>query len=152
MAGWTNKGKAAILGWSFRDVAREANLYVALLSSGSGLSADTNLFSELTEIEAGNGYTTGGYQLTPGTTDFDTLTENDADNKGQVKIKDVSWTASEGSIPDSGDGALYAVLTDDNLTVGNRYVYAYWSLSEARSLTDGQILTLEDLELSIDES
>jgi hypothetical protein len=152
MAGWTNKGKMSILDAYFRNNGAPTNFYVALVTSATAPDADTNLMSDLTEIAAGNGYTSGGYQLTRNATDFDTLTEDDNNDRGLVQIKDVVWTASGGSIPGSGDGARYAVLTDDNVTVASREIYAYWDLSSDRQVSDGQTLTLQDLELRINES
>ena len=152
MAGWTNKGKMSMLDAYFRNNGAPTNFYVALVTDATAPTADINTLSELTEIAAGNGYTTGGYQLTPGATDFDSLNEDDANDRGDIQIKDVVWTASGGSIPGSGDGARYAVLTDDNGTVANREVYAYWDLTSARSVSDGQTLTLQDLELRVNES
>lgn len=136
----------------FRNVAEETNYYVALVTSAAAPTADTNTLSQLTEITAGNGYTSGGFQLTPGTTDFDSITENDTDDRGEVQIKDVAWTASGGAIPGSGNGARYAVLTDDNGTVGSREVYIYWDLSSDRTVSTGQTLTLQNLEIRINES
>lgn len=152
MAGWTNKGKAHVLGVVFRNVAEVTNYYVALVTSATAPTADTNTLGQLTEIAAGNGYTSGGFQLTAGTTDFDTLTEDDANDRGLVQIKDVAWTASGGSIPGSGNGARYAVLTDDNATVGSREVYAYWDLTADRTVSVSQSLTLQNLELRLNES
>lgn len=152
MAGWTNKGKYKVLGWALRQETIETNFYIALVTSATAPDADTNTLSDLTEIAAGNGYTTGGYQLDPNSTDFDTWTEDDTNDLGSVKIKDVTWTASGGAIPDSGDGARYAVMTDDDGTVADREVYHYWDLGADRSLTDGDILTLRDLEIRITES
>ena len=148
-SGWTNKGKAHVLGIVFRNVAEKTNYYIALVTSATAPTADTNTLSQLTEIANGNGYTTGGYQLTPGSTDFDVLTEDDSGDKGLVQVKDVVWTASGGSIPGSGSGARYAVLIDDNGTVGSREVYAWWDLTSDRSVSTGQTLTLQDLELDI---
>jgi len=148
-SGWTNKGKAHVLGITFRNATEKTNYYIALVTSAAAPTADTNTLSQLTEIAAGNGYTTGGYQLTPNTTDFDTLTEDDSGDKGAVLIKDVVWTASGGSIPGSGSGARYACLTDDNGTVGSREVYAWWDLTSDRTVSTGQTLTLQDLELDI---
>lgn len=152
MAGWTNRGKQAILDAYFRATGTPTNFYVALVTSASTPDADTNTLSDLTEIAAGNGYTTGGYQLSRNSTDFDTLTEDDSGDKALIQIKDVVWTASGGSIPDSGDGARYAVLTDDNGTIADREVLAYWDLSSDRSVSDGHDMTLEDLELQLLES
>jgi len=152
MAGWTNKGKMSILDAYFRNNGAPTNFYVALVTSATAPTADTNTLSDLTEIAAGNGYTSGGYQLSRNGTDFDVLTEDDDNDKGIIKIKDVTWTASGGNIPDSGDGARYAVLLDDNATPADREVIAYWSLSSDRTVSDGQDLTLQDLELDLNES
>lgn len=152
MAGWTNKGKAAIMDSYFRATGTPTNFYVALVTSAVAPGPDTDTLSDLTQIATGNGYTDGGYQLSRNDTDFDTLTEDDSNDRGEIQVKDVVWTASGGSIPDSGDGARYAVLTDDNATVANREVLAYWDLSSDRSVSDGQTLTLQDLTLRINES
>ena len=152
MAGFTNKGKYRLLGWVFRGDTEPTNYYVALVTSATAPTADTNTLSDLTEIAAGNGYTTGGYQLTPGSSDFDMHSEDDTNDKALVQIKDVSWTASGGNLPSSGSGARYAVLTDDNATVGNREVLAYWDLGSDRTISDGQTLTLQDCELDLLES
>jgi hypothetical protein len=151
MAGFTNKGKWHLFNTVFRNVAEKTNYYVALVTSAAAPTADTNTLSQLTEIAAGNGYTTGGFQLTPGSTDWDSITENDTDDRGETQIKDVAWTASGGSIPGSGSGARYAVLTDDNGTVGSREVYAFWDLTSDRTVSDGQPLTLQNLELRLTE-
>jgi hypothetical protein len=152
MAGWTNRGKYRILEAYFRAAASPANLYVALVTSTTTPTADTNVLGELTEIAAGNGYTGGGYQLTPGATDFDVLSEDDTNDKGLIQLKDIVWTASGGNIPASGNGARYAVLTDDNATVANREVLAYWDLGADRTVSDGQSLTLQDCELDLNET
>ena len=145
----TNKGKYNLLDIVFRGATPPTNFYVALVTSANTPTADTNTLSDLTEIAAGNGYTSGGYQLSRNSTDFDTLTENDTDDRGEIEIKDVVWTASGGAIPGSGNGARYAVLLDDNGTVANREVLAWWDLTSDRSVSSGQTLTLQDLELRL---
>lgn len=151
MAGFTNKGKFRILDIVFRNATEPTNLYVALVTSAVAPTADTNTLSQLTEIAAGNGYTSGGYQLARNGTDFDTLTENDTDDRGELQIKDVVWTAAGGNLPASGNGARYAVLTDDNGTVGSREVWAWWDLASDRTVSDGQTLTLQNCELRLTE-
>ena len=151
MAGFTNRGKYLMLGYVFRGTTLPTNFYVALVTSAVVPAQDHNTLSQLTEIAAGNGYTTGGYQLTPGTTDFDVQTENDTTDLALVQIKDVVWTASGGSIPSSGGGARYAVLTDNNVTVGSRQIIAYWSLDSDRTVSSGQTLTLQNCELDLTE-
>jgi len=151
-SGWTNKGKMSIHDAYFRNAGAPTNFFVALVTSAVAPDADTNLMSDLTEIAAGNGYTSGGYSLSKNSTDFDVLTEDDTNDRGLIQIKDIVWTASGGSIPSSGDGARYAVLTDDNATVANREIYAYWDLVSNRSVSDTQTLTLQDCELRINES
>jgi len=152
MAGWTNKGKMSILDAYFRNNGAPTNFYVALVTSATAPTQDTDTLGQMTEIAAGNNYTSGGFSLTPGATDFDVLNEDDTNDRGDIQIKDVAWTASGGPIPASGNGARYAVLTDDNVTVSNREVYAYWDLTSDRSVSDGQTLTLQNVELRLTET
>lgn len=151
MSGFTNRGKFHILDVVFRNATEPTNYYVALVTSATAPDADTNTLSQLTEIAAGNGYTTGGYQLARNSTDFDVLTENDTNDRGEIQVKDVTWTASGGNLPASGSGARYAVLTDDNATVGSRIVIAFWSLTSDRTVSDTQALSLVNLELRLTE-
>lgn len=148
-SGITNRGKYKLLDWVFRASTLPTNFYVALCTSAATPTVDTNTFSELTEIAAGNGYTTGGISLTKNSTDFDVLTEDDTGDLGKIQIKDLTWTASGGSLPGSGNGARWAVLTDDNATQGNRIVIAWWDLTSDRSVSVGQPLTLQDCELRL---
>jgi hypothetical protein len=152
MPGWTNKGKMRALEAYLRGGTIPTNFFIALVTSAVAPGADINTLGQLTEIAAGNGYTSGGYQLTPNATDFDVLTEDDTNDRGLIQVKDVVWTASGGPIPASGSGARYAVLTDDNGTVASREVLAYWDLSSDRQVSDGQPLTLQDCELRLNES
>lgn len=151
MAGWTNKGKFRLLGRGYQGVALPTNYYVALVTSATAPDADTNTLSQLTEIAAGNGYTSGGISLSKNSTDFDVLTEDDTNDRGLIQIKDLVWTASGGTLPGSGSGARYAVLTDDNATVGSREVYHFWSLVSDRSVSDTQTLTLQNCEIRLTE-
>ena len=150
-SGWTNKGKMSILEAYFRNEGSPTNFYVALCTSAVAPTADTNAFSELTEITAGNGYATGGYQLAKNDTDFDVLTEDDTNDRGYIQVKDIVWTASGGQIPSAGDGARWAVLLDDSVTIASREVYAYWDLSSGRQVSDGQTLSLANSELRFNE-
>ena len=151
MAGWTNKGKMRLLE-TLRGVSLPTNFYVMLFTSASAPTSDSNVASDLTEIAAGNGYTTGGYSLTKNTTDFDTISEDDSGNFGSLKLKDVIFTASGGSIPASGSGARYACLVDSDGTVADREIWIYWDLTSDRSVSSGQAITLADCEIKISES
>lgn len=150
MTGWTNKGKYRVLGYPYRGATIPTNFYAALFTSASAPGADTNTISDLTQVTAGNGYTSGGISLTPGATDFDVYTEDDTNDRGLVQIKDVVWTASGGNLPSTA--ARYCCLTDDNATVGSREILHYWDLGADRQVSDGQTLTLQDLEIRIDEA
>lgn len=152
MPGWTNRGKFNILEWAFRKTGIPSNLNIALVTSAVAPVADTNTFGELTEIAVGNGYVTGGISVAMDSTDWDVLTEDDTNDRALIQLKDEVWTASGGAIPGSGDGARYAVLTDDNATVANREVLTYWDLVSDRTVSDGQTLTLQDCELRLNES
>jgi len=152
MAGWTNRGKFSVLGYALRGVSIPTTFYVALFTSAAAPGPDTNTKSELTEIANGNGYTTGGIAVNNDSTDFDTQTEDDSNDRGLVQIKDLVWTATGGSLPASGSGARYACLTDDNATQGSRIILFYWDLGADYSVSVGQTLTLQNLEIRINES
>ncbi len=155
MAGWTNRGKQRLLEMFFQDAydggGEPTNFYVALVTEAKAPDADFKTLSQLTEVAAGNGYTSGGYQLSRDATDFDVLEEKDEADRAIIQIKDVSWTASGGAIPTSGDGPRYAVLTDDNATVADREVLAFWDLGANLYVNAGSILQFEDLELQVKE-
>lgn len=144
--GWTNRGLKRILDITFRQQNVPTNWYIMLFTVDDVPDADTNTVSDLTEIAAGNGYTTGGYQLTPGATDFDVLTEDDSNDLAFIQVKDVVFTASGGSIPDSGGGARYAALVDDNGTIADREVIFWWDLASDHTVGDGGTNTLRNLE------
>lgn len=151
MAGATNRGKYIWAGVVFRGETLTSKYYIGLVTDTP--DQDTDLFSDLDEIASGNGYVSGGYELTPGATDFDLWSEIDGSTDvGRVQIKDIVWTASGGNIPASGDGALFAVLLDHHATVGSRQVLAYWSLSSARTISDTQELSLNDLQIDFAET
>jgi len=146
MAGSTNRGSYIWAGVCFRGETLTSKYYIALVTDTP--VPETNVFSDLTEIATGNGYSAGGYELTPGSTDFDLWSELDgSDDVGRIQIKDVVFTASGGSIPASGDGALYAVLLDHHATPASRNVLGFWSLGSARTISDTQTLTLNDLQI-----
>lgn len=146
-SGLTDKGVAKSWDVFFRGATPPTTLYLALVTSAVTPTKSTNTLSELTEITAGNGYTSGGIAVSRNSTDFDTLTEADP---VVLQLKDLAWTASGGSIPASGSGARFAVLTDDNGTVGSREVYAYFDLGSDRTVSTGQDLTIQDAELNGD--
>lgn len=152
MAGFTNRGKYNIFGLVFRNTTEPTNFYLFLATSAAAPTADINTKSELTEIAAGNGYPAGGISINRDATDFDVLTEDDANDRALVQLKDLVWTASGGSIPASGSGARYGILTDDNGTLGSREVWAYFDLASDRMVSSGQTLTLQNCEMRANES
>lgn len=148
-SGWTNKGKYSVLGWVYRADAEPTNFYMALFTSAVAPTVDINTFSELTQINTGNGYTTGGYQLVAGSTDWDVHTEDDTNDWALVQNKDIVWTAAGGSIPNGGNGASWACLTDDNATEADRLILHWFDLVSPRTVSDTQTLTLQDCEYKI---
>jgi len=151
---WTNRGKFLMLNWVFCAETLPDNFYVALITSAVVPTEDTTTFDELTEIADGNGYTEGGYELfvDSSSPDFDVLTEDDVNDRAIIQIKDLVWYAPSGdTIPASGDGARYAVLTDgtgeSGEIIGDRQVLAVWDLMYERVVAAGQSLTLANCEL-----
>lgn len=150
MTGMTNRGKNRLLAYYYqRAGALPANFYVALITSATPPGPDTNTLANLTQIATGNGYTDGGIQLNPNSTDFPYFLEDDDNDKSIMRIRPLVWAASGGPLPSSGNGARYAVLTDDPATISARRVLVYWDLVSDRSLIDGATLTLRDLELQL---
>lgn len=152
MAGWTNRGKYNTLNLVFRNASEPTNFYIFLALASAAPTADTNVKSDLNEIAAGNGYTAGGISLNRDSTDFDVLTEDDTNDRALIQMKDLVWTASGGNLPASGNGARYAVLTDDNGTLGSREVWTYFDLTSDRTVSSGQTLTLQNCEMRLNES
>ena len=152
MAGWTNRAKYQTLGWLFvRTDTLPTYWYMVLVTDATAPTADINVMSELTEVGDGTGYTNGGIQLTPGTTDFDVWTEDDTNDRGLVQIRDLVWTASGGDMPD-GDSARYSCLTCDDATPASREILWYFDLVSNRQVSDTQTLTLQNCEIRINES
>lgn len=151
-SGWTNRGKFLVLDAYFRAQNQAASFEVHLVTSATAPTADTNTLDQLTEIADGNGYAQStGFALARNTTDFDTLTEDDTGDLAGLLAKDVTWTASGGSLPASGNGARYAVLTTPDAGAANKKVIAYFDLVADRSVSVGQPLTLQDCELRLTE-
>lgn len=141
MAGFTNKGKAKLLRNFFQSETPPTNLYVYLVTSATAPTADINTLGQLTEISE----TGKEFSLSLNTTDFDTSvsdSEDDTNDKGVMKIKDCTFAGPV-------TNARYAILVDDNGTEGSREVYCYWDLGSNRSVSSGQTLTLQDLEMNL---
>ena len=149
MSGWTNRGAYRTLGVRYRAQSNPSSYYLALVTATPAPDDADNTLGDLTEIAPGNGYTAGGQALSPGATDFDVWTEDDANHRALVQIRDVVWTAAGGAIPGSGDPARHAVLTDANATVGSREVFHFWDLGAALSALAGQALTVRDAEIQL---
>lgn len=151
MAGVTNRGKYLLLQLGFRNTGWPTTIYARLCTSATAPTADTNTASELTQIATGQGYTAGGIGLSKNGTDFDVLTEDDTNDRAFVQARDLTWTASGGNLPASGNGARYMVFTDDNVTDGSRQIIAYFDLSADRTVSDTQSLTLQNAEIRLTE-
>lgn len=160
IGGITNRGKMILLGLLRSSPALPANCYVALLrpttvpdpddeAAVKAFFADVNLMSDVVQVPTGNGYTDGGYQLSPTVIDYPTLTEDDTNNRADLLTKDIVWTASGGALPNGADadgtkGARFAVLTTNESPVANRQIIAWWDLTYNRVVSSGQTLTLND--------
>jgi len=102
-------------------------LKVALTNTAPTVATDAGL-SDITEISAGNGYTTGGTQAT---------ISSSAQTSGSYKLvlADVVFTASGGTI-----GAFrYMVLYND--TAASDQLIAYWDYGSSITLQNGESFT-----------
>lgn len=152
MPGFTNRGKKRVVDYFFRRSGGLPSLfYLALCTSANTPTADTNTMSDLTEIAAGNGYIAGGLTVVASGTYFPYLNEDDANDRVVMIATQLGWTASGGNLPASGNGARWVVLTDDNVTPGNRDVLCYWDLGADRVVSNGQLLVLVDITIRATE-
>lgn len=149
-SGWTNRGLYRQKKAMCHADAYPTTFKLHLVTDATEPTADTNTLSDLTEIATGNGYS-GGITVNRNSTDFDTVTESDADDWAFSQLKDYTVSASGGTIPPSGDGISFVVLTDDHATPGSREVWAYWDVrvggTTPRTISDGNGIRFEDLEL-----
>jgi hypothetical protein len=91
-----------------------------------------SLFSDLTEISAGNGYTAGGNAVT---------VSSSSQTSGTYKLvlADLTITASGGSI-----GPLrYFVLVDTTPTSPNKPLIGWWDYGSSITLADGESVTVD---------
>ena len=143
-SGLTNRGKKLLQTYAFGSTSAPSTYYGLLCSDSTTPTNQTNTISDLSEIPNGNGYTTGGVSITRGT-DF-TITEDDTNNLGKVVLKTLLWTASGGSLPASGNGARWLVLTDDSTP---KNIIAWFDLVSNRSVSVGQSLSILASEIDI---
>jgi hypothetical protein len=103
-------------------------LKVAL--SNSAPTSSMSLLSEVTQISAGNGYSSGGATVT---------ISSSAQSSGTYKLvlADVVFTASGGAI----GPFRYAVLYDDT-SVGDMLI-GWWDYGSSVSLADGESFTVD---------
>jgi hypothetical protein len=120
-----------------------------LFTSAVTPTQDTNLDGDLTEVAGVNGYTTGGIPYSKNTTDFPTITEDDAGDKGSVDIKDAVWTAAGGNLPSVA--ARFAAMSAVG-TVGSRDMWFYFDLGSDQQVSDTQTLTLTNGQIQITET
>ena len=146
-SGTTDRGKKLLLDYAFEAATVPSTYYLALCTSATTPTKATNVFSDLTEVATGNGYTTGGASLTAAT-DF-TVTEVDSTVGAKVVIANTVYTASGGNLPASGDGARWAVLLDATSSGAN--VLAYFDLVSDRTVSDTQTLTIQAAEIDANE-
>lgn len=154
-SGITNYARAAKYDVYFRAATPPTNFYLALITSANVPNEDTVNFSELTQIATGAGYVSGGISVSRNNVDFPTLTTDNANDKAVLTMKDQSFTATANpgdQIPLTGAGASYAVLTDDNATVANRKVLAWFDLGGARQVSAGQALMVPGLTVEMRKS
>lgn len=149
---FTNRGKLRVLQWAFKNASPPTTFKAALVTTTP--TVDTNTLSQLTEVAAGNGYTSGGINVERSATGWPNAddSEDDTNDLATIRAKDLVFTASGGTLPASGNPATHVVLTDDNATVGSREVLAFWSLGGNRQVADGNSITVQDAGLRLSET
>lgn len=98
----TNRARFNVLGIVFRNATEPTTFTLLLALNSDPPTVDDNVFGDLAEIAAGNGYTTGGVVVNRNATDFDTITEDDTNDRALVQMKDFVFTASGGDAQQVG--------------------------------------------------
>ena len=149
--GFTNRAKLRMLEAFFQDVFSQSGFAIALVTDTPAPDADTNVLADLTEIVAGNGYSSGGNAIARDNIGFPTSSEDDSADTGSLIMEDTFFTASGGILPASGDGVKFAVLTDNNTIIADREVFAYAEYGAVKTLLDGQMLSVAGLKFTLKE-
>mgnify|MGYP006908211794 CR=1 FL=1 len=88
-------------------------LFRAILLTDDGSpspSVDVNTMAEVTEVDPGNGYVSGGNAVVGNSTNFP-VTQDQALNRAYYVIADQEFTpAAAGTLPATGSGASYMAL------------------------------------------
>ena len=116
------------LGKGIHDLSADA-LKVALTNSAPNASTAAGL-ADITQIAAGNGYTTGGFALTG-------VTYTETAGVGTLSASDLVITASGGTMATF----RYAVLYNDTQT-GDPLI-CYWDQGSTISLANSESVTLK---------
>lgn len=108
----------------------DAHTYKVALSNSAPVATNT-IFSNITEISAGNGYTAGGTATT--------ITVAEVTGTTTVSGTQVVFTASGGSI----GPFRYVVLYNDTQTTPNKPLVGWWDYGSAITLADGETFTVK---------
>ena len=154
MAGWTNKGKAKMLGHALNPgvaAYTPPGAWYCILTNTLP-TVDTNIVSDVGELVTANGYTRGGNTVALGAF---TMDEDDSADIGGATAPNQTFTASGGDI----GPVHYMCLTSDLDDAGaaatgasqNRVIYAWWDIGAIAGITNGQSLVVNAPELRLTE-
>lgn len=106
------------------------DVYKVALSNTAPVATNT-ILSDITQISAGNGYTSGGSTTT--------ITVSETTGTTTVSGTQVVFTASGGSI----GPFRYVVLYNDTTTTPNKPLVAWWDYGSSITLADGETFTVK---------
>jgi len=106
------------------------DVYKVALSNTAPVATNT-ILSNITQISAGNGYTSGGSTTT--------ITLAEVTGTTTVSGTQVVFTASGGSI----GPFRYVVLYNDNTTSPSKPLVAWWDYGSSITLADGETFTVK---------
>ena len=104
--------------------------YKVALSNTAPVATNT-ILSDITQISAGNGYTSGGSTTT--------ITVSETTGTTTVSGTQVVFTASGGSI----GPFRYVVLYNDTTTTPSKPLVAWWDYGSSITLADGETFTVK---------
>lgn len=130
-----NRGKMILLTNGVGRGSLPTKWKMALVTSSYTPNVDHDTWADVSanEIATGNGYSAGGVDVEASSTGFTAESADDTNDRGEITIKDVVYTASGGQIPSSGSGARYAILMEYNATQSTGRLIAYFDLAADKS-------------------
>lgn len=119
---WTNEGLRLAATHIFNSNTF-TGFKMMLFEASPAITKDTTTVGTVSEIDNGNGYTTGGFDVPKNSTGFPSITKDNDLDKVLIQSLEASWVPT-GRLPVTG-GIRYTALTTNEATIADRTILYY---------------------------